>query len=198
VSPSFSGRPAHRQARLPVEILAPVRPSPPDCSSGPVKGVLRSDRGRDRVRSCAWACRAASGRANLAARDAHASANQIGGLALSLHARTRPGCRASQAQEGPGQAPARRRRRPGAVVGPAPSSARLPSGQGGDGGGLSSPRMGLVIDGDQPVDADVGIDLRRCQRGVPEQLLHAPEVSAAFQEVGGGCVAQPVRPGVGD
>ncbi len=42
MSPSFQGALPRRQARLPVEVLAPVRPPPLDCSRGPVKGVLRS------------------------------------------------------------------------------------------------------------------------------------------------------------
>ena len=60
----------------------------------------------------------------------------------------------------------------------------------------SGPRMGLLIDRHQPVNADVRIDLRRRERGVAEDLLDAAEVSAALEQVGGRRMPQSVRTGV--
>ena len=45
----------------------------------------------------------------------------------------------------------------------------------------------------QGVHGDQGVDLRRGHRGVSEQLLHHPDVGAAFEQVGGERVAQHVR-----
>jgi hypothetical protein len=47
------------------------------------------------------------------------------------------------------------------------------------------PGVGLAVGGGQPLDQHVGVDLRARQRGVAEDLLHAPQVGAALQEVGG-------------
>ena len=41
------------------------------------------------------------------------------------------------------------------------------------------------------------VELGRRQRGVPEQLLHRPQVGASLEQVGGGGVPQPVRADVG-
>src|SRR5260370_27821985 len=60
----------------------------------------------------------------------------------------------------------------------------------------SGPRMGLMVNRDQPVDGDVRIDLRRRERGMPEDLLDTAQVSAALEEMGGGGMPQPVRAGV--
>src|SRR5580704_11797592 len=90
VSPSLSGRPATQAGTPPVEVLAPVRPSPLDYSRGPVKGVLCGAVVRALRKAGAWACRAASGRANLAAKNAHAHVSEVAGRSISLHARTRP------------------------------------------------------------------------------------------------------------
>ena len=45
----------------------------------------------------------------------------------------------------------------------------------------------------QPLGIDGGVDLRRGQRGVAEQLLDRAQVAAARQQVGGEGVAQRVR-----
>ena len=43
----------------------------------------------------------------------------------------------------------------------------------------------------------MGVDLGGCQRGVPEDFLDRSQVGAAFEQMGGGGVPQPVRPEVG-
>ena len=45
--------------------------------------------------------------------------------------------------------------------------------------------MRLVVDGDEPVDADMGVDLGSRQRGVAQYFLDAPQVCAALEQVGG-------------
>ena len=57
--------------------------------------------------------------------------------------------------------------------------------------------MRLLEGGPQPGVGDVGVDLRRGQRGVTEQLLDAAQVGSALQQVGGHRVPQPVRTEVG-
>src|SRR5215469_15495168 len=57
--------------------------------------------------------------------------------------------------------------------------------------------MCLMVDRYQPIDADVGVELGSRQRGMAEHLLHAAQVSPALKQVGGRCVPQAVRPGVG-
>ncbi len=49
------------------------------------------------------------------------------------------------------------------------------------------------MDGGEPGDIDVGVALRRRQRGVAEQLLDGPEIAAAGKQVGGEAVTQRVR-----
>jgi hypothetical protein len=56
------------------------------------------------------------------------------------------------------------------------------------------PGMGLPVGGGQPLDRNVGVDLRARQRGMAEDLLHAAQVGTALQQVGGGGVPQPVWP----
>lgn len=57
-----------------------------------------------------------------------------------------------------------------------------------------SPRRGVFVTHHpgQPVGGDMGIDLRRRDVGVAQQGLDHPQVSAAFQQVGGEGVAQDV------
>jgi len=45
----------------------------------------------------------------------------------------------------------------------------------------SGPGMRLLVGAPQPVDADVGVALRRGDRGVAEQLLDRPQVRPAFE-----------------
>src|SRR6516165_147886 len=57
----------------------------------------------------------------------------------------------------------------------------------------SSPRVGGAIGADQALGIDFGIDLRRRQRSVAEQLLDRAHVAAAGEQVRGEGVAQCVR-----
>src|SRR5215469_3198507 len=43
--------------------------------------------------------------------------------------------------------------------------------------------MRLVVDGDKPVDADMGVDLRGRQRCVAQYFLDAPQVCAALEQM---------------
>ena len=45
--------------------------------------------------------------------------------------------------------------------------------------------MGRLVNGPQTVAGHVGVDLRRRQVGVAEQLLHRSEVGSALEQVGG-------------
>src|SRR6188472_2997761 len=56
-------------------------------------------------------------------------------------------------------------------------------------------RVRVVVDAPQPPCVDVAVDLRRRERGVAEELLDRPKIDAAFEEVRGVRVAQPVRVG---
>ena len=53
--------------------------------------------------------------------------------------------------------------------------------------------MGGTIGRQQPGAIDGGVDLRRRQRGVAEQLLDRAQIAAARQQVGGEGMAQRVR-----
>ena len=53
--------------------------------------------------------------------------------------------------------------------------------------------MSLVVHCPQPRDRHVGVQLRRGQRRVAEQFLDDAQVGAAFEQVGGRAVPQPVR-----
>ena len=55
------------------------------------------------------------------------------------------------------------------------------------------PRMSLAIGRPEPLGGHMGVDLRRGQRGVTEQLLHGAQVGSALEQVGRGAVTQPVR-----
>src|SRR5215471_3534754 len=61
----------------------------------------------------------------------------------------------------------------------------------------SGPRVRLVIGRYEPINADMRVELSGGQRGVAEHLLNAAQVGAAFQQVRGSRVAQPVGSGVG-
>src|SRR4051794_11712703 len=63
--------------------------------------------------------------------------------------------------------------------------------------GASGSRVRLLIRGSQPLDRDVGVDLRGGERSVTQNLLNRPEVGAPLEEVGGRGVAQAVRSHVG-
>ena len=52
--------------------------------------------------------------------------------------------------------------------------------------------MGLLVDLLESLDARVGVDLRRRDRRVAEQLLHGAQVGAGVEEVRGEGVAQRV------
>ena len=54
-------------------------------------------------------------------------------------------------------------------------------------------RMGLVVYLGQVLEVKVGIDLGRADVGVPQQLLHRPDVLAALQEMRRERVAKRVR-----
>ncbi len=61
--------------------------------------------------------------------------------------------------------------------------------------------MRRVVDRLQAVAGEVRVDLRRREVGVPEQLLHGPEVGPTFEEVRGVRMTQHVRmqrPAVGE
>jgi hypothetical protein len=45
----------------------------------------------------------------------------------------------------------------------------------------------------QPVGLDVRVDLRRCDIGMPEHLLHAAEISTVIEKMAGESVAQYMR-----
>mgnify|MGYP001757357562 FL=1 len=53
--------------------------------------------------------------------------------------------------------------------------------------------MGLVVYALQALRGHVGINLRGIKRGVPQQFLHYAQICPAFQKVGCGRVAHPVR-----
>ena len=53
--------------------------------------------------------------------------------------------------------------------------------------------MTVVVDAPQPARVDVAVDLRRRERGVPEQLLDRAQVGAAFEQVRRVRVPEPVR-----
>src|SRR5438132_13157279 len=54
-------------------------------------------------------------------------------------------------------------------------------------------RVRAVIDPAEPLAVDWAVDLRRREGAVPEQLLDRPQVGAAFEEVRGERVPEPVR-----
>ena len=60
------------------------------------------------------------------------------------------------------------------------------------GGGLSRAGVARVVDPPQPAGVDVAVDLRRRERGVPEQLLDRAEIGSAFEEMRRVRVPQPV------
>src|SRR6476620_3373278 len=53
--------------------------------------------------------------------------------------------------------------------------------------------MGGLIDGPQPVAGQVGVDLRRREISVTEELLHDTQVGTAIEEVRRVCVTERVR-----
>lgn len=55
--------------------------------------------------------------------------------------------------------------------------------------------MGAGVFFAEALDGDVGVDLGGGQVGVAQEFLHAPEVGAVVQEVGGEGVPQGVRGG---
>ncbi len=52
--------------------------------------------------------------------------------------------------------------------------------------------MGLLVSPLKPFGSEMSIDLRGDEVGVAKQFLHAAQVSAAVQQVGGIAVAQSV------
>src|SRR5438067_12509371 len=58
--------------------------------------------------------------------------------------------------------------------------------------GVFQTRMGRVIDAPELLVRQVGVDLRRRETGVAEQLLDGAQVRAALQHVGGEAVPQRV------
>lgn len=54
------------------------------------------------------------------------------------------------------------------------------SGRGGSGPMSLRPRVGLLIGPSQPIRRDVRIQLGRGEGGVPQQLLHRPQIRTAF------------------
>ena len=59
--------------------------------------------------------------------------------------------------------------------------------------GASRPRVGLMIDIQQSLLRDVGVNLCCGQITMPEKFLHAPEVGSSIQQVGGEAVPQRMR-----
>lgn len=57
----------------------------------------------------------------------------------------------------------------------------------------SGPGVSLPERGPQPFIGDVGVDLRRGQRGVPQHFLDAAQIRATFENMRSHRVAQPVR-----
>ena len=57
---------------------------------------------------------------------------------------------------------------------------------------LLAPRMGLVVDGQQLVDADLSVFLCGGQRSVTKQFLDGTQIGAAVEKVGGEGMAQGV------
>src|SRR5882757_4629930 len=57
----------------------------------------------------------------------------------------------------------------------------------------SSPRMSAAIDLEQTFAIDGGVDLRRRQGGMPEQLLDRAQIAAAREQMGGEGMAQRMR-----
>ncbi len=55
--------------------------------------------------------------------------------------------------------------------------------------------MRLRVDAFEVIARDVRVDLRGCQAGVPQELLHDPEVGAAIEQVRGERVAEDVGGG---
>src|SRR5690625_2968267 len=55
------------------------------------------------------------------------------------------------------------------------------------------PRMCTVISAGQMLKIKVGVNLRGCNTGVPQQFLYGAQVAAGLQHVGGEGVAQQVR-----
>ena len=53
--------------------------------------------------------------------------------------------------------------------------------------------MRLLVDLLHPLDTDVGVDLRCRQTGMAQQGLHAAEIGAVVEEMGGETVPQLVR-----
>ena len=63
--------------------------------------------------------------------------------------------------------------------------------------GALRPRVRLVMDRAQARDGDVGVKLGGGQAAVAQQLLDDAQIRPALEQVGGGAVAQAVRPDVG-
>src|ERR1043166_377843 len=57
---------------------------------------------------------------------------------------------------------------------------------------LSGPRMGFLVNLLQPLDARMGVDLRRRDRGVAEKLLYRAKIGAGVEQMGRERVAQRV------
>src|SRR3954447_25923569 len=58
----------------------------------------------------------------------------------------------------------------------------------------SCPRMGLVVNLLQSLDAGVGVDLRGTERGMPQQLLNGAQVGSGIEHVGCEGVTERVDP----
>lgn len=62
---------------------------------------------------------------------------------------------------------------------------------------MSGARVRAAVGAAQPLDRDMGVDLRRRKIRVPEQFLHRAQVGAPLEQVRGRRVPQPVRSDVG-
>ncbi len=216
VSPSLSGRLAARASTPPVEVLAPVRSSPLDCSRGPVKGVLRGYRRPEPSQVLCLGLPRSERTREFGRQERACSRKPDSGLYPQVYmpgrnpdvGRVKPvRCQAGANPPRSGR-PVRAGPYPwradpicplhtwaplGRVTPPLAGDASAfwpPSGSGvalrpwGRPQALGSPSgsgVGLVVDRDQPVDADVGVDLRRRQRSVAEDLLHASQVRATLE-----------------
>src|SRR5579871_6095276 len=77
-----------------------------------------------------------------------------------------------------------------------PCGSKLAIGRGSSAGAAARARVGAVIDARKVLEVEVRVDLGGRDVGVAEQLLHAAQVLARLQQVGGERMAEQVRVGL--